>query len=101
LGFGGSKVVDWGLVEGKVVELKVCDADAATDPVQPKEGPMGPHVEHHEGVDRNHLPTEITNCEPSKRDRGSAAEEELPLIPVVTPHGRRRSPGREEIEHGT
>lgn len=34
------------MVDGKVVELKVGDTDAAAGLVEPKEGPTGPSVEH-------------------------------------------------------
>ena len=44
-----------------MVEFKLGSVDADADLVQPKEGPMGPHVEHHEGMDRGHLLTEIMN----------------------------------------
>ena len=54
-------VVDWDLMEGKMVERELENADPAVDPVQSKEGPTGSHVEHHKGVDRDHLPTGITN----------------------------------------
>jgi hypothetical protein len=43
-------VVNWGVVEVDVVELKLGSAAAGADPVQPKEGPMGSRVEHHKGV---------------------------------------------------
>jgi hypothetical protein len=49
--------------------LKLGDTDAAADLVPPKEGPLGPHVEHLVGVDRDHLPIGITNCDLSERLR--------------------------------
>jgi hypothetical protein len=57
LGFGG----------GTVVELKLGIANADADPVQPEEGPIGPHVEHLEGADIDHQPTGIMNCDLSNR----------------------------------
>lgn len=47
--------------------LKLGDTEAAADPVPPKEGPLGPHVKHLVGADRDHLPTGITNCDRSER----------------------------------
>jgi hypothetical protein len=44
-----------------MVELSEVCAAADADLVQPKEGPLGSRVEHHEGVNRDHLPTGITN----------------------------------------
>jgi hypothetical protein len=55
------KVVDWGLVEVKMMELQLGKVAADADLVQPKERPMGSRVEHHEGVNGDHLPTEIMN----------------------------------------
>ena len=54
-------MVDWGLMEVKMVEHKLGNAATAADPVQPKEGPTRSHIEHHKGMDRDHLLTGITN----------------------------------------
>ena len=47
-------MVVWGEWRVDVSVLKLGDTDAAADPVPPKEGPMGPHVEHLVGADRDH-----------------------------------------------
>ena len=47
------------MVGGKVVDLRLWNVVAVADLAQPKEGPR---VEHHEGVDRDHLLTGITSC---------------------------------------
>jgi len=64
------------------VVLKRGNTAAAADPVQPKEGPLGPHVEHLVGVDRDHLPTGITNCDLSERLR-EVTEEGMSTVVVV------------------
>ena len=43
------------LVDGLAVELKVGDTGTTADPVQPKEGPLGPRVEQHEDADGDRL----------------------------------------------
>ena len=49
------------LVEGMVVDLEVGNAESAADPDQPKEGPMGPPVEHLAGTTEINQPTGITS----------------------------------------
>ena len=55
LGIEVPALVDRGLVDGLAVELKVGDTGTAADPVQPKEGPLGPRVEQHEDADGDRL----------------------------------------------
>jgi hypothetical protein len=44
-------VVDWDLVVVEKVDLRVSDTDIVADPAQPKDGPLGPCVEHLRDVD--------------------------------------------------
>ena len=57
-------MVVWGEWRVDVLVLKLGDTDAAADPVPPKEGPMGPHVEHLVGADKD--PIGITNYDLSE-----------------------------------
>ena len=73
-----------------MVVLKHGNTDATADPVQPKEGPLGPHVEHLVGVDRDHLPTGITNYDLSERFQ-EVTEEGMGTVVVVVVVRRIRS----------
>jgi len=58
----GGNLVRCGWVEVENAKLRWSSVTAGADPVQPKEGPLVPSVEHLEGVNGDPLPTGITNC---------------------------------------